>query len=757
MKYKWILLIIGMILFSGLASAWWHPNSPSNILRYWPFNEPADAIPHNATDLSDFNQTANNTYGDILYKTGILGNAINLTSNATTFDRNYLDAGNVDINLNDSFTLAMWVNVTPEESADKPDIVYYLVSKSAGLVDDGGFVSRLLNDGVEGLFFQALFEDKNLATPERCRASHDTYLNDSEFHRIVVTRDGETETNSMKLYIDNSLVNQSDCNPAYNFTGTSASLRIGSYKDATYASGEIDDIQIWDIAWTSANVNTDWNGGLGIEANATPIGRNLTETISTSYNTTTSETALEGFVINVSYNETFTGISAVLNYNNTDYSTIKILDDGTYAYFTNNVSIPLGASTNTFYWNFTLINTTDTNYQVTQEYTQTVSTILLSNCSAGTTNITFNFTVYDEETLEKINSFDFNGYFEYWNIGEGDERKNISFEYYSTDEVLLCIDPADETLIIDGEITYSTNSETDYVTRNYYFEDHSINNVTQNISLYLLNQSSSTTFILHVKDQSQLNVKDAIVKTQRFYESLGEYKITQMTKTDGNGKGSGFFKTEDVDYRFIIERDGVTELITSKGKVIPEETPYTLVFTIGEAEPKPWADLDDLDGLTFTLTFNNVTNITEFSYTDTSGSFTQARLLVLKKTYNETNIVICNVTSSVSSAILTCDASGYSGTFEAQAFVTRTEEKVVDVVSFIITTAVEIFGNLGLLLGWLIIITAVFSGIWHPLASTWFGVVAIIIVNLTGLITFSLVTIFSIISMAIILTFLIKD
>ena len=479
--------------------------------------------------------------------------------------------------------------------------------------------------------------------------------------------------------------------------------------------------------------------------------------LSIYYNSTTYETAREGFGVNINYNnDVYTGIMAKLNYNGTDYISTKTTDSGGYAFFNNNINIPLGAGIKNFYWNFTLINSTDIVYIITDTYTQTINIINMSVCGSDKTNMSFNFTAYKEEDRSRINYFDFKVTFEYW-LGNEDIKKNFSVDSSAISEQTICINPGDLTYYINAIIEYSTNSTTEYVTRNYYFENDIANNITQNISLYLLNQSYSTSFIIHVQDQNQQDVEGALVYTQRYYPGTGEYKTVQIAKTDSNGKTVGFFNTEDVDYRFIIKLNGITELITSKQKVFPGETPYTLLFTIGEALEKPWADFDDLEDLIYTLSFNSTTNITTFSYEDTSGTFIQARLLVVELKHNETDLIICNTTSTESFAIITCDTSDYSGTFKATAFITRTTEKTVSIIQFAITTAVEVFGMLGLFLGWWILLVGGCAFFWHPIAGIIGTESAIIAVQLIGLISFSPLFIFGSLAISIILIFVLKD
>ncbi|GAH05530.1 unnamed protein product, partial [marine sediment metagenome] len=68
-------------------------------------------------------------------------------------------------------------------------------------------------------------------------------------------------------------------------------------------------------------------------------------------------------------------------------------------------------------------------------------------------------------------------------------------------------------------------------------------------------------------------------------------------------------------------------LETGVQKVIPETAPFTLIFTVGIDLGAPWVVFEDLPDLEKSLTFNSTSNNVTFSYIDTSGEFTSARLL----------------------------------------------------------------------------------------------------------------------------------
>ena len=73
-----------------------------------------------------------------------------------------------------------------------------------------------------------------------------------------------------------------------------------------------------------------------------------------------------------------------------------------------------------------------------------------------------------------------------------------------------------------------------------------------------------------------------------------------------------------------------------------------------------------------------------------------------------------------------------------------------------IHAAKDIFGNTGLIAGWLIILTGSLIAIYNKIAAIWTSTATIIFVNMIGLITFPMLFIISLIALAILLTIVLK-
>jgi len=478
--------------------------------------------------------------------------------------------------------------------------------------------------------------------------------------------------------------------------------------------------------------------------------------LSTAASASAYETDSKLFTINISTGVSILTQSGILTYNGTNYTSSSSCTAGACE-FSKTLDIPLvatGESENrTFYWTLTLFDGT-TSYSLKSDDTiQNVSRIHLEECDGTYTTKAINFTAYYESNLTRINPFYIVGTFRTW-LGAGEIYRISSFNKASTSNLSLCISPIDRTHYSDTQIEYK-DTGTAFVPRKYFFQNKSLTNISEEINLYLLEDASSTSFIIKVQDQKLSPVTEALVYIQKYYPLDGTFKTVQIAKTDTNGETAGFYEIETVDYKHIIIKNGETLLETAQQIVIPKSTPYTLTFTIGDMLDFPWTSFGDNINVSTNLTFDKDTNIVTFDYIEnTTGFVTIGELLVIQSSLtNSTSVILCDVNSTESSATLICDLSGYSGTFTVFADVNGESQNIIQLI---ITSARDIFGNDGLFLGMLIVLTAGFSMMWNPVAGVVVINVAVIFVNVIGFFSLSPVFIFGMIAVSVIMMILLK-
>jgi len=484
------------------------------------------------------------------------------------------------------------------------------------------------------------------------------------------------------------------------------------------------------------------------------------EIISQSYNEYVYETDRQRFNITINTLPEVLNVDTKLNYNGTLYSATTSCASG-FCNIYSIIDIPLitsGESINrSLFWSITVYDGTGTyTFNTSDEIKQqNITRIHLEECAGVYTTTTLNFTAYYETNLTRINPFYIAGTFDTW-LGSGAIYRTQSFNKASTADLKLCITPTTKNQYSNAQIDYKFENENiTFILRNYFFQNKTLTNISEEINLFLLEAEDSTSFIIKVQDQKLSPVVDALVYIQKYYPSDGEYRTVQIARTDSNGETIGFYETETVDYKHIIIKNGETLLETAKQKVVGKSVPFTLTFTIGTSLGFPWTSFEDNQNVSINLTFDKDTNIVTMTYIENiTGSITSGQLLVIKNSLtNSTSTIICNKTSTEASVTLTCDLSAYDGTFTAIAYINGGSEKIIE---FIITDARDVFGSDGLFLGMMIIMVGGFAMMWNPSAGIVSINAAVIFVNLIGFITVSPIFIFGMISVSVITIILLK-
>ncbi len=474
------------------------------------------------------------------------------------------------------------------------------------------------------------------------------------------------------------------------------------------------------------------------------------------FNTDVFETSRQEFLLNINTLPSVLSVDAILNYNGTLFTATTTCSSG-LCQISTAIDIPLvltGEEENkSFFWEIFIFDGTNSFSTNVSSNDQNVTRLHLEKCDGTFTVQTLNFTSFDEQTESAVDPFMLDGSFEFW-MGTGTIKRSNSISESSISSLQMCLTPTTETLFLDGTIEYDEDSGANYTKRNYFFQEDEISNVSQDIKLGLLLAEDSTSFILKVQDRDILPVSDVLIFTQRFYPGQGEFITVQVSQTDDNGATVGFFETETVEYRFILKQNGETVLVTNKQKIVGESVPFTLTFTIGEDEGAAWEPFEEIGNLTSDILFNKTSNIVSFTYLDTSGNFELGRLIVEKVNASGLqNTVICSQTSTQSSATITCNLTGNStGQYITRGIITRDgTSTLVEQTSFAIEDFSTISGRLGLFLGWFVILIAVFAFKFNEVAGIILVNLAIIFVNLIGLIAFGYVFISAMVAISIII------
>lgn len=383
-----------------------------------------------------------------------------------------------------------------------------------------------------------------------------------------------------------------------------------------------------------------------------------------TYNVNAVETSTETFNISISYlNTLWNTITANLEYDGTNYSATQHGTGNTIT-FSKQLNIPsiTSASENkTFFWYFTLTNSTGSFTYKSGSNVQNVSEINIHPCTGG--EIAYiNFTTRNAENPFGLLNATFKSSWLLKNTGGSGLTTNYSYEDITETNSTwrFCITPGvNYTISVDIEIDAE-----DYAKNFYYFPDANFTvNSTTNITLYLLNDTKATPTTLRTVDNAQTRLSGVLVYIDAYDIGTADYYNVGMAKTNNNGEDIVYLNWYDTLYRFRMYQNGINTYTSNDSKIF--DTPK--IFEIAEDLSFSFDKFRDFE---YSLTFNNVSRIFTLTFVKPNSLVDQGCLKVIKREANN-DTTICSTCVTSDSATINCDVSAYgNGTFIAAFYAT---------------------------------------------------------------------------------------
>lgn len=530
---------------------------------------------------------------------------------------------------------------------------------------------------------------------------------------IDIEIDGDNE-----FYLDGSL-NSTNSPQQFNYTNFTTSLQhyinITCVTDSCNVTMNISTDRAGVIQLDTISIGTT-PSRLGVEYY--PSG-NVLETHYANFNTTV-------------FFETGENPAVFLWYNGTYHSATQIEKNDNNATYRVLFSLPLVTNTynesKLFHWNIT---DSEINYN-TENNNHTVYRINLTSCMAPAITNTLNFTIFDEIDGVPVSS-DLDSVWTFWaNTGDGSVTREYSNGTDGQTFFNFCLFPSWANLTTNAIISYSAVG---YEPRDYHLVDYNLDNSSENISLYLLSTANATTFKLTVRDNSYFYYPNHVVRTLRYRAATDSFIEVESCTTDVDATCLTHLVLEDVDYRFmVVDPDGI--IVHTTGNIRPY-CPESAIFSqclLTVLIPPPLETYsyvwDEITGLSYSLTFNNVTNVSSLTYSFLAGSVTYIRFKVTQGL-----TTICSTNASAVAGVITCDLNGYNGTVKQQVFLARSDELAFLTKYLDLGQIFQGFGDAGLFFLILIVITIAISSVvtGSPIAAIVLSIAALGIGLVTGI------------------------
>ena len=390
-----------------------------------------------------------------------------------------------------------------------------------------------------------------------------------------------------------------------------------------------------------------------------------------TFNNETAEGATEIFTINLTVGDQVSTANLIHN----DTSFAGTLDNSNFpeVIVTKTLVMPeIDADVNvTVFWNITL---NDGNTSESSSSNQTITSITLDDCSSNTTLI-LNYTYVDEETQTLINFTSLNSSIEVdVRLFSSDRTQlilNFSTEFNQIVPAQICIN--NETL---NSTNYSMDVTTRYVADTYEPEFHHIQSflltndvIPQDITLFGLLSTDSTTFLITFKDVDFLPEQDALININRNYVAEGVFKTVEIPLTDDNGQTTGHFDLDNVKYQIIVTKNRIilatfNDVTIQCVNLLTGDCKLSLnAFTTGI----PITDFNTTFDLTYNIAFDGPANTISTTFATQGGgaSMIEGNATLFDRFGNtsvcsssltsSTGLIICNIPESFENVTVVYD------------------------------------------------------------------------------------------------------
>ena len=379
--------------------------------------------------------------------------------------------------------------------------------------------------------------------------------------------------------------------------------------------------------------------------------------------------------MNITYDNSFTGISAILNYNGTNYS-MTTTDTGNTVEFLKQHIVPSESSivNYSFYYIAIPYNSTSTYDAYSSTYNQSVSPFRIDNCS-NYTDVLYYLELLDEDTLTEINGT-IEAKLDFYPLDEDEliGTYNTSIDYIVGEEAKICL----ESLNGSYDLTYKLK----YYGDNGHFKEYknvqratiSGDNTPQNLTLYDLNESRGYPFNIIVVGNLLYSIGNVglLVDTQREYLSEAQFKSVESTLTSSGEIAVSHLVENDIVYNFLVSYNGELLGTFNNYKVKcanPTLGQCSITLNLLSATGTQ-TDFQTYGNITQAFLLDETTNTLYHTFSSTDGSSKSVRSLVIKDD-GYGNETICNGLGVGTSGTIICNipSSYQNSSIFAQTFV----------------------------------------------------------------------------------------
>lgn len=633
-----------------------------------------------------------------------------------SFERGFMQ-GNLTSSPNWTFTF--WVNRTGDVG-DVGDIILGTGSSGDGVNNARFYISTSRSGGTPNRI-----ELNTYASAGNTGFASNNNLTQGQYYFVAVVL---SQTN-LSIWINGSLDNMQPRSAYDALSGDNLSF-FGLPSANGLRNVTIDEIGIFNRILTPAEISTLYNAGAGQSFPFPTFAEN-----SQTYITPVVTGTTNPFTINITYDSSvYTGISSTLYYNNTGYLGMPSGSGNNLVFTASAIAPPVVSTRNiSFYWDTQLTNSSGVFHFNSSRLNQTVTNISIDDCSVNTV-VLYNFTLRDEDTQLKLNPTVANTSFQIdislSTYGTTNEFFHYHNNFTAINPIKICISTDLNNSIYRSDIvaSYVANN---YVNEFYYVDNNTVSNTTlwQNISLYDLLTTQSTSFLFSFQDITGVARPNLVVNLLRKYIADGVFREVERGKQDNNGQAILHLVEEDVIYKFNVTLNGVQIFLSDEYTAKCLQSPCSITLTSSgtdEQFTQPSGYFNLPQG-----TYNVVTNKTSRNVTLFFNLNQTALMNLSVYAYNGSEILIAMGSLNASFGAINVHVPFTYGNFTFFAVVWHNNNFVSSQWVDLTEDPLAYFGLGGLFLSFLIILTITLMGVSQgEFILLWFFVGVVVVVML---------------------------
>lgn len=423
--------------------------------------------------------------------------------------------------------------------------------------------------------------------------------------------------------------------------------------------------------------------------------------LTVAYSSSIAEKQDQDITLRINKNANVNSTSAIFTYNITTYATTKQTFP-TYDLYTASFTTPeISGDTALFdfTWDYTILGINNTNNgEITN--TQTVTKILIDNCSVFTTEA-LGLDIRSKNNGSLVNG-NIAGYFRVW-VDEEDSFREFNLTWGGGSEYGICFSPKETTYTAYGQLEYSAPG---WDERTYYFNNVSLNNVSETVNLYLTNETSLVEFT--VLDQDDTDVPNVLIKVLTYDTGTDSAEVVEIIKTDNDGKAIGNIVLNTQWYKFILEQDGKILFVSDPVKITSTQKTFRI-----NTQTNYFNDYGSAKNTIGDVYFTNASRTFTYTFSESTGAGVTACLEVKKRILAGDTVMVNNCTTSAAGTIHytiveNVSSNMYIGT---GYIVVEGMEYVIDVATVSFNERYKDWGLEGIFVTFMIVLTLVMVGV----------------------------------------------